>query len=68
MFDKLQEVEAHVLKHQPEIAHFGKQIDVSTQQGIEYINMLSLVRIADALEKIAARASGAGNSGDGALG
>lgn len=68
MFDKLQEVEAHVLKHQPEIAHFGKQIDIPTLHGIEYVNMLSLVRIADALEKIAARASGAGDSGDGALG
>lgn len=51
--DQIAEVTDHVTEHQPAITHFGKHLPDTALAGISYVNMLSQVRIADALERIA---------------
>lgn len=57
--EQIAEIARHVAAFGPAITHFGKQVAPETSRaGIAYVNMISMVRIADALEKIAASASG----------
>lgn len=57
--DLIAAIANHVASHEPAITHFGKQVAPPTAlAGIEYINMISQVRIADALESIAATLAG----------
>lgn len=52
--DLIAQIANHVASHEPQITQFGKQVAPQTAlAGIEYINMISQVRIADALERIA---------------
>lgn len=61
----IKQVAQHVADHEISITHFGKQVaPETTQAGIAYINMLTQVRIAEALERIADSLQGASTNID----